>query len=205
MPEGHRRRIRNYLLDRKLQLRYTLFMVALTSLLTAGLGYIWYSQMRETSMTVEVKALASMDVDQEEMQQIRGEMKAQDNLRLLVLVGFAVIFALAVAGYGIVLTHKIAGPLFKIGRYMSEMKEGRLGPIYDLRRGDQLHEFFETFKQMHVALRHQEEQDLSALKQIIETTERHLAQAKPELSGEMERPLATLREMRDRKEARLKP
>jgi len=33
-----------------------------------------------------------------EMQQIRGEMKAQDNLRLLVLVGFAVIFALAVAG-----------------------------------------------------------------------------------------------------------
>jgi len=198
---AHHRSIRNYLLDRKLQLRYTLFMVLLSSLLTAGLGYIWYRQMRETSMTVEVKALASMDVDSGEIQQLRREMKGQDNLRLLALVGFGVLFALVLAGYGIVLTHKIAGPLFKIGRHMIDVKEGKLKPIWNLRKGDQLQEFFSLFKQMHTALRQREEEDLASLKQVIETAEGQLAKAQAEL--EMDGPLSVLREMRDQKEARL--
>lgn len=203
MAQGHKRRIRNFLLDPKLQLRYTLIMVALSSLLTAGLGYVWYRQMREASTIVEVKALASMDVDPDEVAQIRNEMKAGDNLRLMALVGFGILFALVLAGYGIVLTHKVAGPLFKISRYMSEVKEGRLGPVYDLRRGDQLQEFFLAFKQMHVSLRAKEEQDVGTLNQVIEATERHLAQVKTD-GGAMEQPLEALREMRDRKESSLK-
>lgn len=204
MAQIHRRRIRNYLLDSKLQLRYAFAMVLLSSLLTAGLGYIWYRQMRETSMTVEVKALASMDVDTSEIQQLRSEMKSQDNLRLLALVGFGVLFALVLLGYGIVLTHKIAGPLFKIGRYMQDVKEGRLGPVYDLRKGDQLQEFFEVYKVMHNALRDRQRQEVEVLARALEVTEAQLARAKE--AGallDMEQPLTALRELRDRKEASL--
>ena len=35
-------------------------MVLISSLLVGGLGYIWYSQMRETSKSIEVKALVNM-------------------------------------------------------------------------------------------------------------------------------------------------
>ncbi len=143
MPDIYRRQLRNYLLDRRYQLRYTLMMVVITTLLTSGLGYIWYQQMRETSRAIEPRALASLN--EKAVQQIKDEMATQDRLRLLVLVGFGFLFAVAVAGYGIVLTHKVAGPLFKIGRYMMSIKEGKLGSVYDLRRGDHLHEFFDGF------------------------------------------------------------
>jgi len=205
MAEVHRRRIRNYLLDSKLQLRYATAMVLLSSLLTAGLGYIWYRQMRETSMTVEVKALASMDVDGQEIQQLRQEMKSQDNLRLMALVGFGLLFAMVLMGYGIVLTHKIAGPLFKVGKYMTEVKEGRIGPVYNLRKGDQLQEFFEVYKEMHIALRHREEEELKAVNQVLETTESQLARAKESGANlEMDQALAALRELRDQKAERIK-
>ena len=204
MAAVHKRSIRNYLLDSKLQLRYAMAMVMLSSLLTAGLGYIWYRQMRETSMTVEVKALASMDVDDDEIQQLRGEMKSQDNLRLLALVGFGVLFALVMLGYGIVLTHKIAGPLFKVGRYMTDVKEGKLGPVYNLRKGDQLQEFFEVYKGMHHALRERQREELALLTKLVETTESQLARAKEAgVLLEMEQPLTALRELRDKKQTSL--
>ena len=200
---AYKRHIRNYLLDRKLQLRYTLMMVLLSSVLTAGLGYFWYDQMRTTSRTIEVRALATMS--DEDVERIKSEMATQDQMRLVVLVGFGVLFAFMVAGYGIVLTHKVAGPLFKISRYMNDMKEGKLGEVYDLRKGDQLREFFETFKQMHIALRKQALAEVTTLDEVIASTERHLAQAGPQASGgELARYLDALREMRDRKNASLK-
>jgi len=77
-----------------------------------------------------------------------------------------------------VLTHKIAGPLFKIGRYMSEMKEGgwARSTICDGRPAARV------LRDLQADARgaaHQEEQDLSALKQIIETTERHWRRPSP--------------------------
>jgi nitrogen fixation/metabolism regulation signal transduction histidine kinase len=201
MAESHRRQLRNYLLDRKYQLRYTLIMVVISSLLTAGLGYFWYQQMRETSRSVEVR---DMGMSEEVALQIREQMANQDRMRLLVLVGFGVLVAFAMAGYGIVLTHKVAGPLFKMSRYMHDVKEGKLGQVYDLRRGDHLVDFFDGFKQMHTALRKQAEMDLATLDEVIASTERFLAQAGPQGAGEMARYLDALREMRNRKTDSLK-
>jgi len=203
MAEGHRRQIRNYLLDSKLQLRYTLVMVLISTALVVGLGYIWYSQMRETSSLVNVNAIVSMTAA--EQQQLKADMASQDRLRLLVLFGFGVLFAVVVAGGGIMLTHKVAGPLFKITRYMGEIQEGRLGPVYDLRRGDQLHEFFESFKQMHSAMRKSVEQEVVTLSEVIQSAESHLAQIGAEGgSSDLERHLETLRQLRDQKDASLK-
>jgi nitrogen fixation/metabolism regulation signal transduction histidine kinase len=203
MVQVHRRSIRNYLLDSKLQLRYTLVMVMISSMLVGGLGYIWYSQMRETSKSVEVKALVNMP--EEAIQELQDEMASADQLRLLVLVGFGLLFAIVVAGGGIMLTHKVAGPLFKITRYMAEIKEGRLGPVYDLRRGDQLRDFFDSFKQMHSALRASVEADVAVLNEVIQSTESHLAQLGAESgSSDLEGHLEALRELRDQKDASLK-
>lgn len=205
MGEAHKRQLRNYLLDRKLQLRFSLIVVVISALLTTGLGYIWYDQMRQTSKVIDFDAAASMGIPEQEIQQMKDDMKQQDNMRLLVLIGFGVLFALVVAGGSIIMTHKVAGPLFKISRYMSEIRDGRLGPIYNLRRGDQLQDFFVVFKEMHNSLRRDVEADLKTLNEIIASTERHLAQLAGEGGTEdINSWLEQLREIRDRKEASLK-
>jgi nitrogen fixation/metabolism regulation signal transduction histidine kinase len=202
MQAGHRRQLRNYLLDRQLQLRYTLIMVFISSLLTAGLGYVWYQQMRVTSKSIEVKALGSLT--ESDVQQIKDEMAQGDSLRLLALVGFGLLFAFAVAGYGIILTHKIAGPLYKITRYMMDVTEGNLSPIYELRKGDQLRDFYNSFKEMHIALRQETEQDVQKLDMMISVIERYLTQTGSQGVGEIGQGLEELRQLRTQKAESLK-
>jgi methyl-accepting chemotaxis protein len=165
MGTGQRRKIRNYLIDRKVQTRITLMMVVLSSLLTAFLGSFWYAEIRKASAVIRTNAIAT--IGEEAANSLGQELAAQDQLRLLLLLGFAVVIALLIAAYGIVFSHRIAGPLFKINRLMGEIEAGRLPDLGSLRRGDQLQEFFRTFERMHGALRARVEADLSLLDQLL--------------------------------------
>lgn len=169
-PQTHRRQLRNYLIDRKVQLRFTLIMVVLTTLLTAALGVAWYAEIRKASAVVQVSAIAALGSDA--AASLENELAADDQKRLLVLVGFAVALALLVVVYSIIMTHRIAGPLFKMKRYMSDIEAGRLYKLWGLRRGDQLQEFFAGFERMHGALRTRVEEDTQLLGHLIAAIER---------------------------------
>ena len=164
-PYTHRRQIRNYLLDRKVQLTIAAVMVVITSLLTAGLGMAWYTEVRNASAVIQVNAISALGVDT--ATGLADELAANDLKRLLVLVGFGIALAFLVVGYGIVMTHKIAGPLFKMKRYLGEIEEGRLDRLAGLRKGDQLQEFFTALDHMQTALRGRAEADLALLDQVI--------------------------------------
>ena len=166
----HHRQIRNYLLDRKVQLRVALIMVALTTALTAALGWAWYTEIRTASSVIQINAIAALGP--ETAQSLEAELKVHDQRRLLVLVGFALLLALLVVAYGIVMTHKIAGPLFKIKRHMGDIEHGRLYKLWGLRKGDQLKDFFAAFESMHGALRARVEADIELLNRLVAAIER---------------------------------
>lgn len=165
MVTRQRRKIRNYLIDRRVQTRITLMMVTLSSLLTAFLGSFWYAEIRKASGLIRTSAIATLG--EEAANSLGRELAAQDQLRLLLLVGFAVVIALLIAACGIVYSHRFAGPLFKIKCLMGEIEAGRLADLGSLRRGDQLQEFFRTFERMHGALRARAESDLLLLDQLL--------------------------------------
>ena len=199
---AHRRQIRNLLLNRKYQLHYTLVMVLLAALLTSGLGYFWYGEMRQASKILEVNALATMS--ELEVQQIEADLAKSDHRRLALLISFAILMALILAGYGIVITHKVAGPLYKIARHMADVRDGKLYDLRDIRRGDQLHDFWLTFKSMHEEIRSSTEHDLAILDRTIAAAEGVL-NAKSEAREDLTQRLEELRGLRARKLASLDP
>jgi methyl-accepting chemotaxis protein len=187
-PRRQRRQLRNFLIDRKVQLRFTVIMVVLTSMLTAALGTFWYGEMRRASGVIRVNAMATLgDLA---TSQLTAELASQDRQRLLVLVGFSVLLAILIAGYGIVMTHKIAGPLFKIARHLGDIEANHLQQIFELRKGDQLQEFFAAFKHMHTALRGRVERDLTVLDRVI---------AEVEGGGDLKAQLGELKALREEK------
>ena len=190
-----RRQIRNYLLDRKFQLSFTLIIVFTSGLLTAGLGYFWYSEMRETSESARIRALTVMGEDG--VKEIETQLASQDRRRLMVLAGFGILLALVLAVYGIIVTHRVAGPLYKIGRHMEDLKQGKLHTLWDLRKGDQLREFWQHFKEMHDAIRERAEYDVEVLNNAIAALE-EAGDSNPAKDQ-----LGALREVRDRKKAAL--
>ncbi len=166
MAEGapasaYRRSVKNYFLNLRYQLKFTLTMVGVALTLTAGLGYIVMSKVWESSR-LALQQLDSSDA------QVVANMAADDRLLLYTLIGFAIILSVVLSVYGIVMTHKVAGPLHKVSLHLDKIRDGKLGVVYDLRKGDELVDFFEHFKNAHDALRHRTEADIALLDQVIQ-------------------------------------
>lgn len=164
MPQQRKRSIRNYLLDSSYQLRFTAVIVALSTILTGGLGCLVMRNARVASRVVQVRALDPSDALAQELVQ---QFAHGDRVLLLTLIAFGVVLAFVLAAYGIVLTHKVAGPLHKITHHLDELREGRLGSVDNLRKGDQLIDFFSHFKDAHDALRARTEDDIALIDKAI--------------------------------------
>ncbi|HJZ83617.1 MAG TPA: hypothetical protein VKN99_00400 [Polyangia bacterium] len=190
-----KRQLRNFLLDR-MQLRYTAVIVLVSALLTLGLGYWVVKKTHEASETVKVTLLEKAD-DPATLEQIKSSFETGDRIILLALVAFGVVLCVTLTLYGIVITHKVAGPLYKISNYFASVRDGRLGPVYNLRRGDQLQEFFEHFKEMHGALRTRTQAEVAELAGIIAGLEA------AHLSGEAQKQLDALKALKRKKEESL--
>lgn len=88
-------------------------------------------------------------------------------LILWVLVGTGLVLVIGLAVYGIKMTHRVAGPLFKVSLYLTKMKDGRYDKVWNLRKGDQLVSFYEHFKGAHAGVVTLEKSDLDQLKAVI--------------------------------------
>ena len=86
---------------------------------------------------------------------------------LWVLIGTGLLLMIGLALYGIKMTHKVAGPLFKVSLYFAKMRDGRLDKVYNLRKGDQLVDFYEHFKHAHAGVLHMEKDDIEHITATI--------------------------------------
>ncbi len=86
-------------------------------------------------------------------------------LWVLVATGLVLIFGLAI--YGIKMTHRVAGPLFKVGLYLAKMKDGRYDKVWNLRKGDQLVSFYDHFKRAHAGVVALERSDIDHMTAVI--------------------------------------
>jgi hypothetical protein len=87
-----------------------------------------------------------------------------------VLLGSGLLLCMGLAVYGIKMTHRVAGPLHKVGLYFGKMREGHYGPVYPLRKGDELMEFYEHFKAAHAGVVTAERADITRMRAVVEAS-----------------------------------
>lgn len=156
-PSGrHHRRISNYLIDKRLQLRYVLVVLFVSLTISGTLGYLIYQQEHRAS-EVLVAGLADLTADDATLADYQRETAAdiahRDRNLVLQMVGVGLGLAVIAGGYLVLMTHKVAGPLHKVGLYMHDMAAGRMHAIMPLRKGDMLQDFYLQFRDMHLAVR----------------------------------------------------
>jgi hypothetical protein len=187
----YKRKVRNYLLDVGLQLRYTATIVVVAIFLTAGLGFKMYQATRDVSKVILWTSL----VDPSSADELQAQFANSDRVVLWGIVGFGVVLVLSIGAVGILITHKVAGPLYKIATFFGRVRDNRLGPApANLRKGDELQEFYSAFKEMHQSLRARTEDDVRLLGNAVSTLE--TAPTSPAI----QRALEDLRDLRKRKE-----
>lgn len=118
------------------------------------------SKFREQARIID----ASYEAERTAIVTQRTELERHQRLTWWVLGGCLVGFIAVVAMGTIVVTHRVAGPLFRIKRMVRDVADGRLNPpAYGLRDGDELRDVFDATRDMVQRLRAVQEEDVRAL------------------------------------------
>lgn len=227
-PGRHQRQLRNLLLDRHFQLKYSGYLVGITLAVSGLLGVVLWQTSQKLLQQSEVNAvngdrivrlgtavveesrkvsavvrmnivkdpvyqdnpelLAAFNSDADEQDRRLDEQQAQLSAQRAALARdvsalrathghmfWAIVSALgtiviAVGVAGIVMTHKVAGPVYKMTRHFRAIADGNFEEPRSLRKGDELVAFFSEFQAMVVSLN-------SARRESIRLTEEALASA----------------------------
>lgn len=168
-PIVYKRKLANFLIDKKLQLRYVILVTALSAIITGALGYLMFRQENQVTevLTADVAAQTG---DAELAAQAQGDMESEDMdlIFRMVIVGAGLVIILSM--YLTVMTHKVAGPLYKVSLYFDKMAEGKLGKVTALRQGDMLQDFYTNFREMHDAVRGRQLADVKVMQDFLDAS-----------------------------------
>ena len=178
-PQRPSFRRRTYLLDRGFQLKYTL--------LPAGVGAGGMLLLGVLAHRVHASALEGGD-------------GGAAGTTLLWLTGVGTVGVGVVLGLlGLVLTHRVAGPVHVMSLYMAALAAGRYPRLRPLRKKDELRGFFDRFGDAVERIRQREADEAQALAEV-------LAAFGPLATTEQARgALRTLEELHGRKSQAIEP
>ena len=134
--QGKKVRRRTFLVDSKFQIKWTMIIVSVGVLISLGLGYFIIR------LSFANSALLGLD------ESVMDEVSKFDTQTMIYLIGFVVVMAVALFTWGIFMTHRVAGPIYIISRYLQQIAEGQVPQTRPLRKRDEMVEFFGTFSQM---------------------------------------------------------
>lgn len=217
------RRLKNFLLDRHFQLKYSGYLVGIALFLSSSLGAILWQTSRElisqsrssvalgeeivergTKLLAEsekVNIVVRMNIveayaDDPALLEVfqnaaaerdtalaQGQAQLESNSKMLreqsriierqyiflalVIVSALLLLVLGIGLAGVVVTHKVAGPVFKMKRLLGELAKGHFRVVARLRKGDELQYFFDAFNECAEQLGRRQEDEIQRIDDVL--------------------------------------
>jgi nitrogen fixation/metabolism regulation signal transduction histidine kinase len=195
----YKRSVKNYLIDSRFQLKYTGMILGLAIVISAILGvFLWETSgevVQESQRVVEqskkVSDVVKMSIKDdpvygdnpelasafnsaaaEQDNKIMAQQAAlvrQQHTMLYTLVGGLAVMVFFIGVLGIFITHKVAGPIYKMKLLLKQVADGKMKVQARLRKGDELQDFFDVFAHMVDRLRERQEREVEELDRAIES------------------------------------
>ena len=77
------------------------------------------------------------------------------------------LLTLALGVTGIIVTHRVVGPAYRMRRLFEHVGEGRFEVTTGIRKGDELQELYRSFAQMVESLRDQRTEEIERLEETL--------------------------------------
>jgi methyl-accepting chemotaxis protein len=197
-PLKYKRRMRNYIINARFQLKYTAMIVGVTLVISAFLGaFLWRTSgevMFESQKVVEesrkvsevarlnilkdpiyaenpelLQAVTEGSTDQDkQVERQQAQLIAQQRTMLYSLVGALSVLVVLIGLLGIYFTHKVAGPIHMMKILLKQVGDGKLNYQRRLRKGDELQDFFEAFQKMVDQLKARQAKEVQQLEEALE-------------------------------------
>ncbi len=167
MGQKKQRKVRNYLLDRRFQLKYTGMVLFVTVAVAGVLGYVAYDFSKGQTEAFTAQLAAQPDLDPDTAKDLEQFAKQEDRrVRNAILAG-VLLMTLALGLTGIIVTHRVVGPAYRMKRLFKHVSEGHLEVTTGIRKGDELQELYHSFAEMIESLREQRAEDIERLEDTL--------------------------------------
>lgn len=193
----YKRSMRNLLLQPRFQLKYTLMVVVVTVFVASVLGAFAYKYSRgQTELLTIHQMEAALDRGEDITSHFTDDLReyaAQEDRKVLLAIVLGILaLGLALGATGIVVTHRLVGPAYRLKCLLGEVRDGHWVVSRGLRKGDELQDIFEAYRDMVDSLRRAQAEEIALLDKAIEDA---IAEGAPEHA------IARVREVRDRMQA----
>jgi nitrogen fixation/metabolism regulation signal transduction histidine kinase len=165
-----KRRLRNYLLVPAFQLKYTAMVVGVTVVVASVLGLLAYQYSTGQTQMITMNKMAAGDAaDETFMRDLERYSEEADRRVAVRIAGGVVLMAIALGLTGILVTHRLVGPAYRLKMCVRHITNGRYSlAVGGLRKGDELQDLFEALREMVASLRTSQQRDISELDHAIE-------------------------------------
>jgi HAMP domain-containing protein len=167
MGDKTQRRMRNYLIDRRFQLKYTGMVLLVTVTVAGGLGYLAYGFSRGQTEALTAQIMAQPDLAADTASDLE-EFAQQEDRKIRNAIFAGVLFlTLALGLTGIIVTHRVVGPAYRMRRLFQHVSDGKLEITTGIRKGDELQELYHSFADMVESLRDQRAEEIEQLEETL--------------------------------------
>lgn len=161
-----KRRWRNYLLVPRFQFKYTAMVVGVTVVVASVLGIqAYYYSKGQTELLTAQQVMAPGG--EQFAKDIEQYAQAEDRKVAMSIALGVLLLAFALGATGIVVTHKLVGPAYRLKMMLRDVRDGHLKVQGRLRKGDELQDIFEAFQEMIESLRAAQEKEIALLDDAI--------------------------------------
>lgn len=147
---------RTYVIDRGFQLKYTVMLVVLGAAISSLFAAMMYLVHLDAERMLPVAP------------QLQQELARNDTTLVTLMVGITVLMAGALGLVGVLITHRVAGPVYVMSHYISVLARGRYPLMRPLRKQDELKAFFERFQEAVESMRSREAKEADELRRAVE-------------------------------------
>lgn len=174
-----KRRLKNYLLEPRFQLKYSGAVVVVTALVAGILGYNAYRFSTHVTQSI---AMCEMQLGGGDDTEAIIRLAAQEDRKVLWSIVAGIILMVSALGItGIFVTHRLVGPAFKLKKLINHVANGHLEVAGRLRKGDELQDIFLAFERMILELRRRQQLEIDQIDEVLasfSTTEDQVPRAK---------------------------
>lgn len=164
---------RTYLIDRAFQLKYILILMGWGVAMALLFG-LWTYQLHQQAMEVVLRDPAQ-----------RAAVAHADKQLLWALGAIGLLSATALGLVGFIVTHRVAGPVYVMGHFLTLLASGRYPARRTLRKHDELKGFYSQFIKSIDALKERDVRQLARMEAAIGAMRKALPRA-PELRPSLE-------------------
>jgi hypothetical protein len=159
-----------YVVDWTFQLKYTAMLVIFGGFIMGIFGYAELHEVRTNSELLEGKrieaSLSGAGGKVPSLADFQSALAATDHRQMLIVIGSSLIVAAFLGLIGVLVTHRVAGPVYVLSRYAKVLGEGGFPRMRALRRGDELKGLFEVFRDAIERLRERQAVEAAQLEEL---------------------------------------